>query len=152
MQKETPVSTQKSRLLTYWLSALCFFIAIPLFFNCLDSAQIKITLYEMGAVGALGLWLSKLIFYKENIFTTRNLIKLLPFILYIGYVLISYFFHPYIMGRMESLFKFLGLILFFLIIVFEFDKKDISTLLKAVIACAWVVSIYGFIKVINHLN
>ncbi len=146
---ETPVQTKKGRLLTYWLSALCFFISLPLFLNSLDSAQVKITLYYMGAIGALGIWISKLYFYKENIFTRRNLIKLLPFVLYTGYVIIGYFFQPYIMGRGESLFKFLGICIFFSIIVFEFDKKDISFLLSAVIGCAWVVSVYGFIQVLD---
>jgi len=146
---ETTVQTGKSRLLTYWLSALCFFISLPLFLNSLDSAQIKITLYYMGAIGALGLWISKLYVYKENIFTRQNLIKLLPFVLYVGYVVIGYFFHPYIMGRAESLFKFLGICIFFSIIAFEFDKEDINLLFKAVIACAWAVGIYGLIQAID---
>jgi len=149
METGIPAQMHKSRLLTYWLSALCFFIALPLFLNSLDSAQVKITVYYMGALGALGLWLSKLVFYKENIFTIRNLIKLLPFILYVGYVIISFFFHPYIMGRMESLFKFLGVCIFFSIIAFEFDKDDINLLFKAVIGCAWAVSVYGFIQVLD---
>ena len=149
MQKEASVKPQKKRLLTYWLSALCFFIALPLFLNSLDSAQVKITLYYMGAVGVLGLWLSKLYFYRENIFTRQNLIKLLPFVLYVGYVIVSFFMHPYIMGRAESLFKFLGMCIFFSIIAFEFEKKDITLLLKAVIGCAWAVSIYGAIQVID---
>ena len=144
---ETPKQNEKSRLLTYWLSALCFFISLPLFLNSLDSAQIKITLYYMGAIGALGLWISKLYFYKENIFTRQNLIKLLPFVLYVGYVLISYFFHPYIIGRGESLFKFLGICIFFSIVAFEFDKEDINILFKAVIGCAWAVGIYGLVQV-----
>ncbi len=147
--EQSPVKTAKSRLLTYWLSALCFFISLPLFLNSLDSAQIKITLYYMGAIGALGLWISKLYFYKENIFTRQNLIKLLPFVLYVGYVVIGYFCHPYVMGRMESLFKFLGICIFFSIIAFEFDKDDINLLFKAVITCAWVVGIYGLVQVID---
>ncbi len=146
---ETPAQSGKNRLLTYWLSALCFFISLPLFLNSLDSAQIKITLYYIGAIGALGLWISKLYFYKENIFTRQNLIKLLPFVLYVGYVVISYFFHPYIMGRAESLFKFLGICIFFSIVAFEFDKNDIDLLFKAIIGCAWVVGTYGLIQVIN---
>lgn len=146
---ETSAQNGKSHLLTYWLSALCFFISLPLFLNSLDSAQIKITLYYMGAIGALGLWISKLYFYKENIFTRQNLIKLLPFILYVGYVVIGYFFHPYIMGRGESLFKFLGISIFFSIVAFEFDKDDINLLFKAVIGCAWTVGIYGLIQVVN---
>lgn len=149
MNSETPAQSQKSRLLSYWLSVLCFFISLPLFLNSLDSAQVKITLYYMGAIGALGLWLSKLVFYKENIFTTRNLIKLLPFVLYVGYVLIAYFCHPYIMGRAESLFKFLGICIFFSVIAFEFDKRDINLLFKAIIGCAWVVGIYGLIQVLD---
>ena len=146
---KTPAQSGKNRLLTYWLSALCFFISLPLFLNSLDSAQIKITLYYMGAIGALGLWISKLYIYKENIFTRQNLIKLLPFVLYVGYVTISYFFHPYVMGRMESLFKFLGICIFFSIVAFEFDKEDINLLFKAIIGCAWVVGIYGLIQVID---
>ncbi len=146
---ETIVQTGKNRLLTYWLSVLCFFISLPLFLNSLDSAQVKITLYYMGAIGALGLWISKLYFYKENIFTRRNFIKLLPFILYVAYVVIGFFCYPYIMGRMESLFKFLGICIFFSIVAFEFDNKDITLLFKAVIGCAWVVGIYGLIQVIN---
>ena len=146
---ETPVKTGKSRLLTYWLSALCFFISLPLFLNSLDSAQVKITLYYMGALGALGLWVSKLYICRENIFTRQNLIKLLPFILYVGYVVIGYFFHPYVLGRMESLFKFLGICIFFSIVAFEFDKKDINLLFKAVIACAWIVGIYGLVQVVD---
>lgn len=147
--QQISVKTEKSRLFGYWLSALCFFISLPLFLNSLDSAQIKITLYYMGAIGVLGLWISKLYFYKENIFTRQNLIKLLPFILYAGYVIIGYFFHPYIIGRMESLFKFLGICIFFTIVAFEFDKNDINLLFKAVIACAWAVGIYGLIQVID---
>lgn len=149
MQKEAPAKQHKNRLLSYWLAALCFFISLPLFLNSLDSAQVKITLYYMGAVGALGLWLSKLYFYRENIFTRHNLIKLLPFVLYAGYVIIGFFCHPYIMGRAESLFKFVGMCIFFSIIAFEFDKEDITLLLRAVIGCAWAVSIYGFIQVID---
>ncbi len=146
---ETSAQNGKNSLLTYWLSALCFFISLPLFLNSLDSAQIKITLYYMGAIGALGLWISKLYIYKENIFTRQNLIKLLPFVLYVGCVTISYFFHPYVIGRMESLFKFSGICIFFSIVAFEFDKEDINLLFKAIIGCAWAVSAYGLIQAIN---
>ena len=149
MQKEAPTEPRRYNLLTHWLSALCFFIALPLFLNTLDSAQVKITLYYMGAIAALGLWISKLYFYKENIFTRQNIIKLLPFILYVGYIFITFFTHPYMMGRAESLFKFLGMCIFFSIIAFEFEKRDVSFLLKAIIGCAWVVSIYGVIQVID---
>lgn len=137
-------------IMTRWLSVLCFLVSVSFFFQTYDSAQVKITLFYTGIIGLFGLWVSSLIKDRAHIFTRRNFILLLPFLLYFAYVAISFFFQPYQAARSESFLRFLLSSALFLVIFCEYDDKDISRLINAVIFTCWFVYGYGILQIVNN--
>ncbi len=137
-------------IMTRWLSVLCFLVSVSFFLQTYDSAQVKITLFYTGLTALFGLWVSSLIKDRADIFTRRNFILLLPFLLYFAYISVSFFLQPYQAVRSESFLRFLLSSALFLIIFYEYDDKDISRLINAVIFTCRFVYGYGILQIINN--
>lgn len=136
-------------LITRWLGLAGFFIAVSLFLFTQDSAQIKITLFYIAVSSALCFWMADLIKNKSDIFSVRNFTLLFPFLLYFGYTVISFFFHPYIVARTPALLRFLAGGILFLIAAFTFNFKRAEEFFKYVLAAAWAVSLYGAVQILD---
>ncbi len=137
-------------IMTRWLSVLCFLVSVSFFLQTYDSAQVKITLFYAGLTALVGFWVSSLIKDRADIFTRRNFILLLPFLLYFAYVSISFFLQPYQAARSESFLRFFLSSALFLILFYEYDDKDISRLIKAIIFTCRFVYGYGILQIINN--
>ncbi len=139
------------RAMLYAAQALSFFIPISFFLQTYDTVQVKTTLYFMGALSILCLWLLKLINNPVKLAAKHNVVVLLPFILYFAYVCFSFIFHPYHLGRFEAFARFaLGGVLF-LIIWFEFDENKLNRLVSSIIWACWAVYGYGIVQILNNL-
>ena len=137
-------------IMTRWLSVLCFLVSVSFFLQTYDSAQVKITLFYAGIIVLLGLWVSSAVKDRVSFFTRRNFILLLPFLLYFTYVSVSFFLQPYQAARSESFLRFLLSSALFIIIFYEYDHKDISRLINAIIFTCWFVYGYGIVQIVNN--
>ena len=135
--------------ITRWLGLAGIFIAVSLFLFTQDSAQIKITLFYIAAISAACFWIASLVKARASIFTARNFTLLFPFLLYFGYVFISFFFHPYMTARTPALLMFAMCGILFLIAAFNFNFKRAEDLFGYVLIAAWAVSVYGVVQILD---
>ena len=131
---------------TGWLTLLvsvCFFTATY------DSAQVKLTLLQIGATMLLTLWAALKITQRHNPFTRRTLPFLAPLLIYVGWMTLSFLCFPY---KLEAAEEFLRLWLYGAIsclIACEFTREDVCTLTRFIIASAWICLGYGALQIIN---
>lgn len=137
-------------IITRWLGVMGFLIAVSFFLQTQDSAYVKIVIFQAGSFGLGALWLISLICRKTNIFTKRNFIVLLPFILYAAYGVCSFFFQPYMAVRAESFFRFLLYSLVFTVTLFELDEESFFKICGYILAACWVVLGYGIFQTVNN--
>ena len=138
-----------SNIITNWLGALGVLIALSFFLHTQDSAQIKITLFYAGACGVFALWLSGLFAARADIFTKNNLKKLLPFLVYFVYILLSYFLAPRFLGRGGSFVYFLSFSAVFAVAAFTCGAAQMRKIFSFIIAACWLIFGYGILQIIN---
>jgi tetratricopeptide (TPR) repeat protein/O-antigen ligase len=135
---------QKS--LVWWLPILYFFISDSFYLRTYDSAQVKITLVQMGGVCMLALWLIRLLGEDRKVFTKTDLVTLAPFLAFFGYGIFSYMHAPY---KFSSTDAFLRLIFYMtvpLVVIREFNQAAVQRLIKILIFTTWVTAGYGFLQ------
>ncbi|MDR0646566.1 MAG: O-antigen ligase family protein [Elusimicrobiota bacterium] len=137
-------------IIAFWFCAMSVLAACGFFLLTQDSAQVKIAVFQAGAIGVFALWLCKLFALRVNIFTIRNFKIFLPFILYFAYVLCSYFFRPQFLGRFNSFFNFLCGSLIFVVAAFESGELMIRRISSAVIIAGWISFSYGILQIANN--
>ncbi|MDR1684596.1 MAG: hypothetical protein LBR90_03955, partial [Elusimicrobiota bacterium] len=137
-------------LLARWLGVLSLAVTLAFFLQTRDSAQIKITLFYIGAAGFFALWLSALYLRGQNIFNKKNLTLLLPFLCLFIYVLLSYFISPNFFGRFEGFSYFIFYAALFAAVSFEAREDFLSTLVSFILCAAWAAFLYGVLQIINN--
>ncbi|MDR0953561.1 MAG: hypothetical protein LBM71_05240, partial [Elusimicrobiota bacterium] len=154
MSKKPAPATQTGdffqTILTRLSSVLCILIAISFFLLTRDSAQVKITLFHIGALSLFALWLASFIYRPAAIFTKKNLMLLLPFALYGIYVVFSFFCQPYMLARGEDFLNFILSCFIFLIVAFEFRETALIKIFKAIYIACWLVFCYGLLQILNN--
>ena len=129
-----------------WLTLLvsvCFFTATY------DSAQVKLTLLQVGATVLLTLWACLKITQRQNPFTRQNLLCLAPLLIYMGWMTLSFVCFPY---KLEAAEEFVRLWLcgaMTCLVACEFTRADVHTLTRFVVASAWICFGYGALQIIN---
>ncbi len=132
--------------LTGWLVLL---VSLSFFTATYDSAQVKLTLLQVGATVLLTLWTCLKITQRQHPFTRRNLLFLTPFLLYIGWMTLSFACFPY---KLEAAEEFLRLWMYggiTCLIACEFTRADVHTLTRFIVASAWICFGYGALQIIN---
>src|SRR5713101_5761913 len=81
--------------ITLWLPILYFLISTLFFLRTYDSAQVKITMMQMGGLGLLTLWLCRLALAGRAAFSKEDLVCLSPFLAYLGVGIASFLHAPY---------------------------------------------------------
>ncbi len=137
-------------LITHWLGLSGILIAVSLFLFAQDSAQIKITLFYMACIGAGIFWFNGLIKEKTNIFNKFNFTFLFPFLLYFAYVVLSFFFHPYVPARLGDLTRFCSFSILFLISAFTFNYERADKFFSFLIVAIWSVCLYGVLQIFDR--
>jgi len=79
----------------WWLPMLYLLISSTFYLRTYDSAQVKITLLQMGGIGLLGMWVSLLVLEGRRAFRREDFIFLAPFFAYLLYIIISFISAPY---------------------------------------------------------
>ncbi|OGR59607.1 MAG: hypothetical protein A2X34_04210, partial [Elusimicrobia bacterium GWC2_51_8] len=132
-----------------WLPILYLLIADSFYLRTYDSAQVKITLLQMGGLGLLGLWLSLLVMEGRKAFRSEDFVFLAPFFAYLSYVIISFFHAPYKGASVDDFVRYLLYMSVTLIIIREFSAPAINRLTKILLIAAYIAVLYGLVQFLD---
>ena len=132
--------------LTFWLPVLYFLIADAFYLRTYDSAQIKITLVQMGGVGLAVLWLSLLAQEGWKAFDREDLVTLSPFLAYLAVDLLSFLHAPYKGPSVDDFVRYIFYMSVALITIRELDQAGVTRMTKWLIWTTALCSIYGNVQ------
>jgi O-antigen ligase/tetratricopeptide (TPR) repeat protein len=135
--------------ITLWLPMLYFLISSLFFLRTYDSAQVKISIMQMGGVGLLTLWLCRLTLAGRHAMNKEDLVTLSPFLAYLIYGIFSFLHAPYRMASTDFFIRQTFYMIVALIVIYEFDDAAIQRLFKWLIWTAWVAIGYGMIQFVD---
>ncbi len=129
-----------------WLPLLYLLIADTFYLRTYDSAQIKITLLQMGGISLIGLWVSLLILEGRKAFRKEDFVLLAPFFAYLIYTIISFIHSPYKGPSVDDFLRYTLYMSVSLIVIREFSISAIEKLTKYLIIAAAIAILYGFVQ------
>lgn len=135
--------------LPHILGALILLVSVAFFTGTYDSAQVKLTLLQIGSVLLLTFWAALKISEHKNPFTRQNLPFLLPLFIYMGWQTLSFCCFAY---KLEAAEEFLRLWFYagiIMLVACEFTTRSIRTLTHWILAAAWISLSYGALQIIN---
>ncbi len=156
MSKHTPKSAAPMRencagfirrllpVLTGWLILL---VSLSFFTATYDSAQVKLTLLQIGSVVLLTLWAVLKISEHKNPFPRNTWVFLAPLFIYLAWQTLSFVCFPY---KLEAAEEFIRLLMYggiSALIACEFTVKGIRTVTKFIVLTAWISFAYGLVQV-----
>lgn len=128
---------------------LCLLISVSFFTATYDSAQVKLSLLHMGGILLLALWTALNVSRRASPFTRKNFLFLLPVFAYLGWNTLAFLFFPYKMEAAEEFFRFWLYGGLTLMAATEFSLADIRTLVKYILAAAWICILYGALQTLD---
>ncbi|MBI4656696.1 MAG: tetratricopeptide repeat protein [Elusimicrobia bacterium] len=139
------VSTARKTIF-WWLPLLYLLISDAFYLRTYDSAQVKITLIQMGGISLIGLWLSLLLLEGRRAFRKEDFVFLSPFFVYLVYVIISFVHAPYKGPSVDDFVRYSLYMSVSLMVIREFTVNAIERLTKILIITAYIAVVYGFIQ------
>jgi O-antigen ligase/tetratricopeptide (TPR) repeat protein len=136
--------------ITLWLPILYFLISSLFFLRTYDSAQVKISVMQMGGVGLITLWLCRLALAGRHAFSKEDFVVLSPFLAYLFYGIFSYLHAPYHMASTDFFIRQTFYMSVALIAVYEFDQRGVQRLFDWLIWAAWVAVGYGTLQFVDN--
>jgi|CXWL01.1.fsa_nt_gi putative inorganic carbon (HCO3(-)) transporter len=133
-----------------WMPVLYLLISSLFFLRTYDSAQVKISMMQMGGVGLLTLWLARLALAGRHAFNREDLVVLSPFLAYLGWGIFSYMKAPYHMSSTDFFIRHLFYMTVALITIYEFDEAAVQRLIKVLTWTAWIAIGYGFLQLVDY--
>ncbi|MCB4792702.1 MAG: O-antigen ligase family protein [Elusimicrobia bacterium] len=138
------------RIIAYGLPILYFLISVAFYLRTYDSAQIKITLIDIGGAIILATWLIKVIEEDIVTFIKNNIVVMVSLFAFLVSGVISYALSPFKLASANELTRRIIYIGFAVIVIKEFDNKEkLRTLFNWLIAAAFVATIYGLIQYLD---
>ncbi|MCX5786327.1 MAG: tetratricopeptide repeat protein [Elusimicrobia bacterium] len=133
----------------WWLPILYLLVSDSFYLRTYDSAQVKITLLQMGGIGLLGLWVSLLSMEGRKAFRGDDFVFLAPFFAYLAYVLISFFHAPYKGASVDDFVRYILYMSVTLIVLREFSVPSIDRLTKILLITAYIAVLYGLVQFLD---
>ena len=133
----------------WWLPVLYLLISDAFYLRTYDSAQVKITLLQMGGFALVGLWVSLLVLEGRKAFRKEDFVFLAPFFAYLVYVLISFCHAPYKGASVDDLVRYVLYMSVSLIVLREFNESAINRLTKILIVTAYIAILYGVVQFLD---
>ncbi len=134
------------RALVWWLPILYCLISSLFYLRTYDSAQVKITIMQMGGVVLLALWVARLLEAGRVAFNKADLVCLSPFLAYLLVGILSFWHAPYHMASVDFFLRHFFFMTAALIVIYEFDAEAAERLTKILIVTAWIAVGYGFVQ------
>lgn len=138
------------RAITAWLPMLYFLISSLFFLRTYDSAQVKITMMQMGGLGLLTLWLARLFEGGRSALNKDDLVCLSPFLAYLAWGVFSFWKAPYHMASVDFFLRHVFYMSVALIIIYEFDDAAVQRLIRGLTWTAWVAIGYGTLQFVDN--
>ena len=135
-----------------WLPVLYLLISSLFFLRTYDSAQVKITMMQMGGLGLLTMWLCRLALAGRHAFSKDDIICLSPFLAYLGWGIFSYWKAPYHMASTDFFLRHLFYMIVALIAIYELDEPAVEKLIKWLTWTAWLAIGYGTLQFIDNVS
>jgi len=149
-QQRADAETFAHRAIVTWLPLLYLLISSLFFLRTYDSAQVKISMMQMGGVGLLTLWLIRLIAAGRHALNKQDLICLAPFLAYLFWGVFSYVKSPYHMASTDFFLRHVFYMIAALITIYEFDEAAVARLFKVLIWTAWIAIGYGALQFVDN--
>jgi len=139
-----------SSLIRFVTPLFYFLVAVAFYLRTYDSAQIKITITQIGGVVILYLILIKIIEENSWVFFADKNILTAPLVAFFVSAIVSYFRSPLVWASGMELIRRVAYFTLALTIMKEFnDRKSLDRLLKWVLAAAFVSAAYGIIQFLD---
>ena len=139
-----------SKFVLYGLPLFYFLVAVSFYLGTYDSAQIKITIVQIGGMALICSWL---VYKFEGDFFynfKKNIIVLLPIILFLLSGLISLLHSPFQLASLnEFIRRFIYCFLAIIIIDCFEDKKSLNRIVNFLIFATYIICIYAVIQFID---
>ncbi|MBO4556933.1 MAG: tetratricopeptide repeat protein [Elusimicrobiales bacterium] len=133
----------------WWIPLMYLLISDMFYLRTYDSAQVKITLLQMGGFSLLGMWASLLILEGKKAFSKADMLMLSPFLAYLAYVWLSFIHAPYHGPSVDDLVRYTLYMSVSVIVIREFSKKDIDRLTKILLITGYISILYGFVQFLD---
>ncbi len=130
----------------WWLPILYLLISDTFYLRTYDSAQVKITLLQMGGIGMLGLWVSLLVLEGRKAFRREDFVFMAPFFAYLLYVFVSFSNAPYKGSCVDDFVRYILYMSVTLIIIREFTSEAVDRLTKILLIAAYITILYGVVQ------
>lgn len=137
------------KVIWWWLPVLYLLISDSFYLRTYDSAQVKITLLQMGGFSLAGLWVSLLVLEGRKAFRKEDFVLLAPFFAYLAYVLFSFWHAPYKGPSVDDLVRYTLYMFVSLIVIREFNESAINRLTRVLIITAYIAVLYGFVQFLD---
>jgi len=132
--------------IVWWLPILYCLISSLFYLRTYDSAQVKITIMQMGGVALLTMWAARLIEAGRMAFNKTDLVCLSPFLAYLLVGILSFLHAPYHMASVDFFLRHFFFITVALIVIYEFNGEASERLTKILVLTAWIAVGYGFLQ------
>ncbi len=147
--KQPPAVYELRKALQIFIPFLYLLISSAFYLRTYDSAQVKITLLQMGGITIATMWFSLIILEGKKAFSKDDFVFLSPFIAYSTYIIFSFINVPYKEWAIDDFVRYLIYTLISLVVIREFDLKAIDRLTKILIISAWIAVLYGIVQWID---
>jgi putative inorganic carbon (HCO3(-)) transporter len=137
------------RAIVTWLPILYLLISSLFFLRTYDSAQVKISMMQMGGLGLLTMWLVRLAVAGRHALNREDLVCLSPFLAYLFWGVFSYLKAPYHMSSTDFFLRHLFYMIAALITIYEFDEAAVARLFKIMLWTAWIAIGYGALQFVD---
>ncbi|MFA5140296.1 MAG: O-antigen ligase family protein [Elusimicrobiota bacterium] len=132
--------------IVWWLPILYLLISDAFYLRTYDSAQVKITLVQMGGVCLFSLWICRLLDEGRGAFTKTDIVTLAPFLAYFAYGIFSFLHAPYTFSSLDFFLRRVFYMTVPLIVIREFNEPGISRLTRILVWATWLTVGYGFLQ------
>jgi len=148
---ENNILESAGKILIFGVPILYFLISIAFYLRTYDSAQIKITLIQMGGTVLVAAWLVKLIEEDATLFFKKNIVVICSLLAFLASGIISYARSPFPLASANELARRVFYIAMALIVVKEFDSEEkMKRLFNWLIAAAYVAALYGVVQYLDR--
>lgn len=133
----------------WFLPLLYLLISTAFYLRTYDSAQVKITLLQMGGLSLIGMWVSLLLLEGKRAFRREDFIFLAPFFAYLLYVIASFLHAPYRGPSVDDFVRYVIYMSVTLMVVREFTTQAVNRLTKILLITGYIAVLYGLVQFLD---
>ena len=149
-QRQSDAEQYAHRAITAWLPLLYLLISSLFFLRTYDSAQVKITVMQMGGLGLLTMWLCRLALAGRHALNKDDLLALAPFLASLLYGIFSFWQAPYHMASVDFFLRHMFYMSVALIVIYEFEDAAVQKLFRVLTWTAWIAIGYGALQWVDN--